>query len=196
MCEPFSATASAAAATGAASSAAALSTFQIASLALTGISGLTSLIGSQQQAAQEAKALKYQAAVDNNNKIIQERQAADAISRGKNEEMLHRIKIGQLKGQQVNAFAKNGVEVDSGSALDVLSDTAQIGELEALTIRSNAARDAYGYQVNAMNYDASAKNNLAAAKNVKKSATMSGVGTVLSTAGSVSDKWYKYKNGG
>lgn len=164
-----------------------------ASLVLTGLSGAASFMSGQQQAKAQASALNYQAAVDNNNKIIQERQAADAIDRGKNEEMLHRIKVVQLKGQQINAFAKNGVEVDSGSALDVLSDTAQIGELEALTIRSNAARDAYGYQVNAMNLDASSKNNRAAAQNTKKSATMAGFGTALSTAGAVADKWYTYK---
>ena len=44
-------------------------------------------------------------------------------------------------------MAANGVDLSSGSPLDILGDTAMYGELDALTIRSNAEREAYGYRV-------------------------------------------------
>lgn len=167
-----------------------------ASLAFSVISGVAGFVGQQQQAGAQANALRYQADMDKNNQIIQGQMAADAIERGKEEERLHRIKIGQLKGTQVNAFAKNGVEVDSGSPLDILGDTAMIGELESLKIRNNAEREAWGYQVNAQNYAASAANNQTAAKNTLSAGKTAGATSLLSTAGTVSSKWYDYKKDG
>lgn len=171
-------------------------TLAVASLASSVIGGGMQYMAQKQAGAAQANAMRYQADVDRNNSIIQERLAKDAIERGKTEEKMHRIKIGQLKGQQINAFAKNGVETDSGSPLDVLSDTAMIGELEALTIRNNAEREAYGYKVQGMNYSASAANNRTAASTAKSSANTAALTSVLSTAGSVAGKWYDYKAAG
>lgn len=179
MCEPISAT-----------------TLAYASLATTVASAGMQFMAQRQAGAAQSNALRYQADLDTNNSIIQDRLEADAIDRGRTEEQMHRIKIGQLKGQQLNAFAKNGVETDSGSALDTLSDTAMIGELEALTIRNNAEREAYGYKVQGMNYSASAANNRTAASTAKSSANTAAFGSVLSSAGSVADKWYGYKKAG
>lgn len=171
-------------------------TLAVASIAATGLSGGMQFMAQRQAGAAQANALRYQAEVDQNNQIIQNRLAVDAIDRGKEEERMHRIKIGQLKGQQINAFAKNNVQVDSGTPADVLADTAMIGELEALTIRNNAEREAYGYKVNAMNYGASAQNNRMAATQAKKSGNTSAFTSALSSAGSVAGKWYDYKQSG
>lgn len=171
-------------------------TLAVLSLASTVIGGGMQYMAQKQAGAAQANALRYQADVDQNNKIITDQLAKDAIDRGRTEEQMHRIKIGQLKSEQLNAFAKNGVETDSGSALDVLSDTAMIGELEALTIRNNAEREAYGYKVQGMNYSASSANNRTAASTAKSSANMAAMTSVLSTAGSVAGKWYDYKAAG
>lgn len=179
MCAPISAT-----------------TLAYASIATTIASAGMQFMAQRQAGAAQSNALRYQADMDTNNSIIQERLAQDAIDRGRTEEQMHRIKIGQLKGQQINAFAKNGVETDSGTALDTLSDTAMIGELESLTIRNNAEREAYGYRVNAQNYSSSAANNRTAASTAKSSANTAAFTSVLSTAGSVADKWYGYKTSG
>lgn len=171
-------------------------TLAVLSLASTVIGGGMQYMAQKQAGAAQSNALRYQADVDQNNKIITDQLAKDAIDRGRTEEQMHRIKIGQLKSEQLNAFAKNGVETDSGSALDVLSDTAMIGELEALTIRNNAEREAYGYKVQGMNYSASAANNRTAASTAKSSANTAALTSVLSTAGTVSGKWYDYKKSG
>lgn len=149
-----------------------------------------------QQGQQQSAMFKYQAQIDKNNAVMADRQAEDALARGQEEERKHRIKIGLLKGSQINAFASNGVTVDSGTPLDVLGDTAEAGELEALTIRNNADREEWGYRVQGSNYRNSASMQTAGASNAMSSGYTSAVGTVLSGAGTVADRWYSYNSYG
>jgi hypothetical protein len=92
-------------------------------------------------------------------------------------------------------LAASGVEVDDGSALDILGDTAELGELDALTIRSNAEREAYDYKVAAMNQGAQAGINRVSGQNAASAGRYGAMTSLLSGAGSISDKWYKYKYG-
>ena len=151
-----------------------------------------SIIGQGQQAAAQRASLEYQAAVARNNQILAERQAADAEERGKVAERNQRIKSQQLIGRQRAVLASNGVLVDDGSALDITSDTAALGEQDALTIRSNAEREALGFRTQGMNFGAQAGLNSMQAANT--SATMGQIGTALSTVGAVADRWYRYQN--
>lgn len=72
--------------------------------------------------------------------------AADATARGDAEAAMQRMQVSRLIGRQRAAFAASGVDAASGSALDVLGDTAAFGQLDVDTIRSNAAREAWGLQ--------------------------------------------------
>ena len=83
-------------------------------------------------------------------------------------EQQQRTKTAQLIGSQRAALASQGGDVDSGSPLDIQSDTARAGEFDAQTIRNNAAQQAYGYRLQAANaagdagrYSASAANTMA-----------------------------------
>lgn len=60
-----------------------------------------------------------------------------------------RVRTGQAVGTQRAAQAANGIDVNTGSAAQLQDDTSMIGELDALTIQNNAAREAYGYRVQA-----------------------------------------------
>lgn len=80
---------------------------------------------------------------------IAELQAKDAIARGADEESRFRTSVRQLIGSQRAGFAGQGVEVGRGSAADVQADAAFLGELDARQIRLNAARQAWGFQVEA-----------------------------------------------
>jgi hypothetical protein len=107
--------------------------------------------GQIQQGKAEKRRWEYQAAVSRNNQKVAEWNAQDAIDRGEIAEKQHRLKVSQIQGKQRSALAASGVEVDSGSSLDVLQDTEYFGEMDALTIRNNAQREAYKYKVNAQN---------------------------------------------
>jgi len=126
---------------------------------------------------------KYQEDLAKNNAIVQQRQADDAIKRGEVDEMNHRLKVAQMKSSQRAKFGASGADVNSGSSLDVLADTAMMGELDALTIRGNASREAYGYRVGA-------SNTIAQGKLDKSRGTNNAISTLLTGGGKVSSQWY------
>lgn len=116
-----------------------LGTLSVFSSALSGITGAFS----QYQASRyNAKMMEY-------NKKIGELQAADALRRGEIEEGRYRQQVGAMIGQQRVSMAAQGLDVNDGSALQVQQDTARIGEIDAMTIRHNAAMEAWGYKVQA-----------------------------------------------
>jgi hypothetical protein len=76
-------------------------------------------------------------------------QATDALSRGGISEDRYRRQIAQIAGAQKAEIGARNVKASSGTALDLLSDTAMIGAEDALTIRNDAAREAWGYKYGA-----------------------------------------------
>jgi hypothetical protein len=76
-------------------------------------------------------------------------QAQDSLSRGGVEEDRYRRQIAQIAGAQKSVVASRNVKAGTGTALDLLSDTAQIGEEDALTIRNESARESWGYRFQA-----------------------------------------------
>lgn len=79
-------------------------------------------------------------------------QAEDAVARGKEASDKSRRDTKRLIGAQRAAAAASGIEVDSGSALDLQLDAAGFGAMDALTIKNNAAREALGYKAQALDY--------------------------------------------
>jgi hypothetical protein len=72
--------------------------------------------------------------------------ARDAVSRGKIEEQLYRRDVKQLQGSQRVAIAGSGFD-SGGDLAQLASQTAAMGEFGAMTIRTNALREAYGYKL-------------------------------------------------
>ncbi|MDX9690533.1 MAG: hypothetical protein RBT70_08775 [Alphaproteobacteria bacterium] len=167
-------------------------TLAAAAIGATVLSTGMTMYGQYQQGRAQQSQMNYQAAVDRNNKIISDRAAEDAIKRGQAEEEKHRRQVQQVKAQQRVGFAARGIDLGSDNVLDTLSDTAMFGELDALTIRNNAAREAYGYQVQGMNYEASAANKVLAGKNARSAANTGMFTTLLSGASTVAESWQNY----
>jgi hypothetical protein len=151
-------------------------------LVLTAASTLVGAAGAKQQADASAEAQNYNAKVQDMNSTLAERRARDALERGRLEEQQKREQVSQIQGKQKAAMAANGVDLTFGSPLDTLVDTATLGELDALTIRKSAAREAYDYKVQAVNSKADASLSRANAKATKTGGYLSAVGTVLTGA--------------
>jgi hypothetical protein len=94
---------------------------------------------------------------DFNQKAL-EYQAVDAVTRGKQVEDLFRQQLKGFIGTQRVGYAGQNVDLSSGSPSEVISDTAYQGEFDALTIRTNAAREAWGYKTEATNLGLQARN--------------------------------------
>lgn len=185
MCEPVSMGIMAASIAGSAGAATAAG---VGLTSLAGVSMMAMGAGAGISAAGAYQQGKYQNEVARSNAQTQQAMANDAIARGEIAEQNHRRQVAQVQGDQRAAMGANNVDMTSGSMSGILQDTAQMGELEALTIRSNAQREAYGHNVAATNYRAEG--------NMAKTAGMyNAAGTLLSTAGSVGRDWYMYKGG-
>lgn len=123
-----------------------------ASLGLNIASAASSAIGQYRQANAVTAQGEAAASVALENAAMARAQGTDATTRGAYTESLVRQGTRQLVGQQRTALAAQGVDVGSGTALDVQSSTAYLGELDALMARNNAAREAWGFEVEASNY--------------------------------------------
>lgn len=86
-----------------------------------------------------------------NNAVMADNQASDAITRGALAEEQQLARTRQMLGTQRAAIGASGVEA-SGSAGRLLDDTAAIGAADAMTIRNNAAREAWGFRVETNNF--------------------------------------------
>ncbi len=76
-------------------------------------------------------------------------QAEDALERGRFVEGQYRKDVAKTIGAQRSSYAAQNVDVDSGTAEHIQTETAEIGELDALRIRNNAAKEAMGYRMGA-----------------------------------------------
>lgn len=159
--------------------------------------------GARSQAAAVSAADSYQAQVARNNAMIQEKNAQMAEQVGQTAEQNQRQKTAQIIGRTKTSIAANGFDTTSGTPADIVADEAKLGELDALTIRNNAARAAYGYRVEGMSdtanaglLDMSAKNDIVAGKIKADAANIQGISSILSGATSLSDKFLGWQKQG
>lgn len=103
-----------------------------------------------QQAGTQGKAAKEsEAQLFDYNAAVADLQGQDAIERGAEQESRYRTQIRGTIGSLRANFGAQNIAVTYGSAVDTQADAAYLGELDALTIRTNAMREAWGFQVNA-----------------------------------------------
>lgn len=171
-------------------------TLAIISLASTAVGTGLEIIGGIQQSKAQAQAARYQAQVARNNEIIARRQAEDARQRGEIEARRQRQRSNLLQGDVRSKIAGAGVLVDELSAQKEIEDVAAAGELDALTIRSNAEREALGFETRGMNFAAEAGLQSATASNISSSIPVQAGATLLTGAGSVASKWHAFKTEG
>ncbi len=147
--------------------------------------GGTLLSGAGQIATADAnaKAAKANAEIQRNNALMADRQAKNVLDAGTREEQKQKAITAQLMSKQQASMAANGVDVAFGSPLDLMVDTAKMGAVDALTIRTNAYRnydDVRNQAVSSRNqaalYDMEAKNSRTAGILGAFGTTMSGLG--------------------
>jgi len=137
-------------------------------------------------------AMEYQAQIARNNASMDDWRAADAINRGQISEADQRMKTGQLKGRQRALMAARGIDLGEGSALDILTTTDLMGERDALTIRDNAVREAWGYTQQANNARGNA--DVYQYRADSNSPLTAAASTVLTSGGTVASSWYRWKD--
>jgi hypothetical protein len=118
-----------------------------AAIALSSFSTVQNVMGAQRQASAASAQGQYAKAVDYENARLSDLEAKDATDRGQLEAQRQGLATRQAIGSSRAALAAQGVDVSSGSAADVQASESAVGALDELTIRNNAAREAWGYKV-------------------------------------------------
>ena len=173
--------------------AAILPAISIASAAL----GAVSSFQGQRAAGKAASAQAgFQAQVARNNQIIASRKATDAIARGEEAEAAQRLRTRQAIGRARVGLAAGGQVVGQGSALDLVGDIREIGEIDALTIRSNAAREAAGFEAQGTGFQNEAALADLSGANLRSAAKTNSFTTLLTGSGAVASKWFTFKQAG
>lgn len=174
------------------------------------VGAVVGMVGQIREGQNQQNAANYQAAISRNNAIIASNNAIharqladDARDRGETEVLSFSERVRRLGGQQRAVLAANGVLVDTGSALDITSETAETGQLDALTIRANAEREALGFEQQANNFEAASGNQIAQANlqtmagaSAASAGNARGLSSLLTGAGSVASKWYQFNAAG
>ncbi len=134
---------------------------------------------SQVQAANAQQKL-----ADKNADLI-DKQATDAVNRGEMDARQERTRTSQVRAAQRVAFATQGVDVGSGTAADLQSQTGELGAINQAQIRDNAFREAWGLNAQASNQRLGGRYAAAAGTN-------NAIGTAIGGVGQGAEAYYRY----
>mgnify|MGYP000978178157 FL=1 len=112
----------------------------------------TSAAGAYYTAKGEKLALQGQADLAETNARVAELSAQSAIRQGQKAEQSVRLRTANLKSSQRASMAANGIDLGSETAVNILTSTDVMGEIDANTVAANAARSAWGYRTEGVNF--------------------------------------------
>lgn len=150
---------------------------------------IIAVVGAGVSAASSISSAHYQAAVARNNQTIAKQNADFARQKGQAEEQAKRQQTAQVQGTARAIAGASGLDPNTDDPLRTTQDVARLGELDALTIRSNASREAYGYESQSRGFGAQADMDIGAGN-------LDAFSSIMGGASSVSDKWLTYKQHG
>ena len=171
------------------------------------IAGIATSTYGQVRAANAAKkegeaaqrAAESAAQLSEYNAAVADVQARDARERGDIEANQFRQRTRALIGEQRVGFAAGNLDVNYGSAVDVQADATLLGELDALTARTNAAREAWGFSVEATDLRKQAEIQrkegayaAAAGRSRRTAGYIGAAGTLLTGGGSLLEAKYGF----
>lgn len=145
-------------------------------------------VGAYNQAKGEQTALRAEAQVQANNAQLATWQAEDSIERGDMAATEAMRRGAQTKGKQRAAMAANGVDLGVGSAAQVINDTDYLTAVDAAQLQQNAAREAWGYRMQARQF---VDRSTAATRGADQVRPWLSAGTsLLTSATQASRTWY------
>lgn len=99
----------------------------------------------------EDTASRYEQQQYDQNSQMAEMQAQDALERGDKEAANVRRRAALMQGSQRASMAAQGLSLADGTAADILTETAEMGVEDAMTVKNNAYREAWGLRREALN---------------------------------------------
>lgn len=154
--------------------------------------GLISAAGARQSGRAAQQMGMFQAGIASINAQIA-RQNANYI-RQQGEVQAQRFGMGARAkmGDIVSAQGASGLDVGSGSAKMVQESYKVVSDMDMAQIRSNAAKAAYDYDIQAQSHDLESIGHLMGVENAKKATSLNVMSSIIGSASSVADKWMAY----
>lgn len=155
-----------------------------------GVAGAaTSAGGMLMSGAAAQNASNYQAQVARNNAQIAQQNADYAIAAGQAKAATQSLKGAAIGGRIKTTQAASGIDVNSGSAVDVQESQREQEKLDTETTLHNATLQAYGFRTQATNFEAQAKLDELSGKSAKLGSEIGATGSLLSSASALGFKW-------
>lgn len=134
---------------------------------------------------------RYQAQVAEQNKQLTREAAADAIVQGQEQQRQLGREVAGRVGAQEARMAGNNVDITTGSAARVISDTRMIGAEDSAALSENTRRRVKGMQIDAWNYESEKRAAKAEGKQAIVGAAFGAASTLLGGA----TQYSKFKAG-
>lgn len=158
-------------------------------MAASGAGSIIGAMGARQSGSAQAGMYNYQAGIAALNAKIAKQNRDYALGEGETQARDYGFGAAQRGGQITNRLAASGIDIGQGSAQDVRKSQQLVTNIDSAQIRTNAARKAYGYSVEATQDTAQAGMYRSAASNSEAGGGIRALGSLISGAGSVADKW-------
>ena len=152
------------------------------------IGALASAGGAVMGGIAQANNARYQAEVAKNNALTASQNAAYAAHAGQAKAMTEGLKNANQQAMVKASLAANGVDVNSGSAVDVETSEREKGALDQETIINNSQLQVYGYRTQETNFLEQEQADQAQASEAVPGAAIGAVGSLLSNASSFGGK--------
>lgn len=153
------------------------------------LGGITSAFGNYEGGQAQKKMYDYQAGIARLNKQISDQNATYARQIGEVSAANYGLKAGQQMGRIKSAQASQGLDVNSGSAAQARASTAKLQSNDIAMIRSNAAKTAYNYTAQGVQFGAQAQLDTMAGRNAAYAGMISADSSLVGMASSVSSQW-------
>lgn len=166
------------------------------SLASSALGALSGGLGTYISAQASSKAAKFNAQVASENSKAAKQNAAIAGQAGAEQAAVTSQKTKALVGSMISNEGASGVDVNSGSALESRISATEVGDLDTLTVRSNATKEAYGYKTQSENFENESNLDKLEAESASTGGEIGTASTFLGGIGDVGTNWYKYQLSG
>lgn len=169
-----------------------ISMLAVGSLVTGAAGGAVNAVGTYNQYQAQSADAAYKAQVAANNAVIAGRNANMDLQAGETAVVNRGLKTRAQVGAQLAGQSGSGVDVNSGSFVKARAATSEFGALDALTIRSDAAKRVYSDQVQQSNYQAESGLLSNESQQAADAAPIAAAGSLLSSASSVSGSAFKF----
>jgi len=171
-------------------------TLTAVSMGMSAGGGILNAFGANQKGKSAQAMYNYQAGVADFRRKIALQNRDYSLQVGEDTAERYGIKAAATKATTKAVAGASGIDVGSGSKAEVAKSEQKVANMDMATIRNNAARRAYGYEVEATGEAAQAGAYRAAGVNARRASQFDVASSLLSGASSVASKWYQASSAG